>query len=100
MQRIVLGRERLRQVWIAFPVRICVTVGEPRISDHVCAVVMCDAAMRQRVTVRMAYKIARRCASGEITFAGRITPRASWIPMPRFHVQLSVLPVRNSLPTG
>src|ERR1700691_6319958 len=46
----------------------------------------------------MAYQIPGSRAAGEITFAPWIAPCTGRIPMPRFHVQLGVLAVRNGLP--
>src|SRR6202050_5585320 len=46
----------------------------------------------------MAYQIPGSRAAREITFAPWIAPCAGRIPMPRFHVQLGILAVRNGLP--
>ena len=98
MKRIVLARECLRQVWIAFPICILVAVAQARVANHVGAIVVRHAAMRQRIAIRMAYQIPGSRAAREITFAPRIAPCAGRIPMPRFHVQLGILAVRNGLP--
>src|ERR1700693_1756798 len=99
MQRIVLSREWLGQIWVALPVGIRVAVGKSRISNQIRAVIMSHAAMGERIAIRMEEKIPRRCAAGEISFAGRIAPCSGRVPVPRFYVQFRVLPVRNGLPT-
>src|ERR1700676_5503145 len=98
MQRIILAGERLREVGVAFRVRVGVAVRESGIAHHVRPVVVRDPPVRQRVAIRMAYEITGSCASSEITLTSRIAPPAKSIPTPRFHVQLCILPVRNSLP--
>src|SRR6266576_6335319 len=55
--------------------------------------------MRQRVPMRVAYDFRRRITAREITLAARIAPSPFRIPMPRYHLQFGVLPVRYSLPT-
>jgi hypothetical protein len=46
MERIVFACVWLREVRIAFPIRIQVAIGESRIADHIGAVIVSDAAMR------------------------------------------------------
>ena len=100
MKRIVFARVRLREVWIALPVGVQVAIGESRVADHICAVIVSDAAMRQRISVGMANGLTEGGAAGEITFARGIAPRALRIPVPGFHVKFGVLAVADRLPSG
>ena len=100
MKRIVFARVRLRQVGIALPVGVQVAIGESRVADHICAVIVSDAAMRQGISVGMANGLTEGGASGEITFARGIAPSALRIPVPGFHVKLGVLAVADRLPSG
>src|ERR1700722_527105 len=85
---------------IALPIRIQIAVGESRVADHICTVVVSDAAMRQRISVRMADGLTEGGASREVTFAGRIAPRTLRVPVPSLHVEFGVLAVADRLPTG
>src|SRR5580704_4572654 len=100
MKRIVFACVWLCQIWIALPIRIQIAVGESRIANHICTVVVSDAAMRQRISVRMADGLTERCAAREITFTCSVAPSALGIPVPRFNVQLRVLAIADRLPTG
>ncbi len=46
MERIVFACVWLGEVRIAFPIGIQVAIGEPRVANHICTVVVSDAAMR------------------------------------------------------
>ena len=100
MKRIVFARVRLREVRIALPVGIQVAIGESRVADHICAVIVSDAAMRQRISVGVADGLTEGGAAREITFARGIAPSALGVPVPGFHVKLGVLTVADRLPPG
>ncbi len=100
MQRVAFTSERLRQIRIALPIRVGISVRNPRIPFRVRAVVARHSAMRQRIPIRMSNRRSPRLrVANKISASCRITPLPFRIPMPRLHVQLGVLPIGHCLPS-
>src|SRR5208283_184765 len=74
MQRIALAREMLREVRVALPKAVQVSVGEPGEAHVIGAVVTGESAARQRIAIGVANGFRRSCRTGEISFAAGIAP--------------------------
>src|SRR6185503_17658159 len=64
------------------------------------SVVPREAAVGEKVAVRMAYRLGGRRAAGEVALAAGVAPGPLRVPMPGLDVQLGVLAIGDGLPAG
>ena len=97
MQRVVLAGEGLGEIGIALPVGGLVAIGEAR---PAVAVALGCAAMGQRIGPGVDdWILAGRGIAGKVALLfGGVAPRAVGVPVPGFHLQLSVLAVAYRAP--
>src|SRR4051794_31475052 len=99
MFAVFFAGKRFGQIWIAFPIALEVSIVQPRIPVKLRSAVAGDAAMRQRISVRMTnhFLVGHRVAD-EIAITGGIAPLPFRVPMPRLSEQFRVLTIGNRAP--
>src|SRR5438034_2488401 len=97
MHAVVFAREGLAEIWIAFPVRVCIAVSQPRIAG---SIGLREPCVRQRIAKRMADEFCRCGVAHEVTLVAGLAPFSFRVPMPSLNVQFRVLPVTDRLPAS
>ena len=101
MQRVAFTGVRLRQIRIALPIGVCVSIRQSRLPFGVGPVVARDSAVRQRISIGMAnWRRPWLRTPDEISAACRVAPLPFRIPVPGLHVQFGVLAIGRRLPPG
>ena len=90
MQGVALPSKVLRQVWVAFPICVEISVGEARETGVICAVIPREAASRPGISIGIANKVRGFRSAREVALAAGIAPSPPRIPVPRLDKQLRV----------
>src|SRR5690349_17472394 len=97
LRMILLTSEALREVRIAFPICIQVSIREPGITS---AVTSAEPPVRERRGPGVADHLPRSRVTDEVALlSSRVAPFTSWIPVPRFCEKLCILSIADRLPT-
>ena len=101
VKRVVFSGELLRQIRIALPVRLRISVIEAGKSIELGPAVAGEAAMTKRVAIGMLDHFGGGSGiAGEVSLASGIAPLAFRIPVPRLHKQVGVLAITDYAPSG
>ena len=101
MQRILLPRKLLCEIRITFPVGLQISIIQPREAIKFCSTVPCEAAVTERVSIRVSnHFFGRSGVAGEISSSLGIAPGAPRIPMPGLHEQIGVLAITDDSPAS
>ena len=79
---------------------VLVLMARGRLLIVVGAAVSCEAAVLERITIRVADQFRGSGIAPKIPLAQRIAPRSFWIPVPGLHKQLGVLAVTHHSPSS
>ncbi len=98
--RVVLLGEPPRQVRVALPERIRVSVHHARKPVFLGPLVVRETAARERIPQRMADRFARVGVAGEVALPRGVAEAPLRVPVPRLHMELGVQSVRHRAPPG